>query len=65
MKVVPYVMRTIGGMGAGEEAPVGCPIVSVFATLLWRRAVSNKAICRSILQRSSDVAAFGGNIAKA
>jgi hypothetical protein len=52
-------------MGAGEEAPVGCPIVSVFATLLWRRAVSNKAICRSMLQRSSDVAAFGGNIAKA
>jgi NAD(P)-dependent dehydrogenase (short-subunit alcohol dehydrogenase family) len=53
MESRPFVMRPIWGMAAGEEAPVGCPIVSVFATLLWRRAVSNKAIRRALMLRCS------------
>ena len=40
----PFVIRPIREMGADEKAPLGCAIVSLSATLLWWRAVSNKAI---------------------
>jgi hypothetical protein len=41
-----------------KKAPVKCPIVSVFATLLWRRAVSNKAEYRAFYAAMQQVSAL-------
>src|SRR2546423_15557137 len=47
----PFVVRPAGR----QSSPCGCPIVRIFATLLWPRPVSNKAI------RSADVASQQGS----